>query len=654
MFPLRRLFPLSRSSRERNASLPLPRTQALPELASRPSTGVAFSGGGSRGYVAALAQLCALRSLGLLDSVRYATAISGGGWAASVFTYYQPGAPGAPADDDELLGAPACAPEDVDESALGELPPRAARGSVCRASLFDEAIRELQAGASADAAWRAALHRVIFAPMGIPADAPFTWSAATAADIARRNPATLNASDFLIPRAVGARPYLILGITALGPLAMVPHRPLRLRSYTLLEATPLYVGHARTLHARFASSIPGMRAARSATVLGGYVEPFAFGGGEAPARGLAGAHAGTLDVPIAGQRFSLAAAAAASSYAPGALLATQLPGRRLGRRLGVALPYWSPALAAPRATEFLYADGGCVANPALISLLQRRVARVVLFCNFQTPLKPRGEWDPFVRPPTPSDISEEIPSFFGMVLDSAAWSFARNAVFARTDFPRVVAALQDAAAAGAGAVATLELVTVANSWWGIPAGQRVTVTWCYLAAAPAWAERLPPALGARLRDPKDALFGTTFPHFGTMDLALAPPQVNLLHQLSAWVVVANADAFRAALAPQVAPAADARREGLAAQGAGLQAAPPLRGGGARAGGRAGGGRGVAVAAAAAAAALAAAAGSADAAATAASTGDAAAAAAGDAPEPPVARSRLSNAISALLGTLPSG
>jgi hypothetical protein len=627
---------------------------------------VAFSGGGSRGYVAALAQLCALRALGLLEHVRYTTAISGGGWAASVFTYYQPGAPGAPADDDELLGAPACAPEAVDERALGELPARAARGAVCRASLFDEAVRELQAGASAEAAWRAALHRVIFAPAGIPPDAPFTWSAASAADIARRNPATLNADDFLVPRAHGPRPFLILGITALGPLAMVPHRPLRLRSYTLLEATPLYVGHARTLHARFASSIPGMRAARSATLLGGYVEPFAFGGAEAPARGLAGAHAGTLDVPIAGQRFSLVAAAAASSYAPGALLATQLPGRRLGRRLGMALPYWSPAVASPRATEFLYADGGCVANPALISLLQRRVARCVLFCNFQTPLRPRKEWDPYGRPPTPSDISEEIPSFFGMVLDSAAWSFARNAVFARADFPRVVAALQDAAAAGAGAVATTELTTVANSWWGIPAGQRVTVTWCYLAAAPAWAERLPPALSARLRDPKDALFGTTFPHYGTMDLALAPAQVNLLHQLSGWVVAAHAETFRAALAPQAMlqqaaqaaaqAAGDVRREG--AQGAPAQrsggagsAAPLAPLGAARAGGRSSGGRGVAVAAAAAAAALAAAAGSADAAAASAA---APVSAGGDAPAPPAARSRLANAISALLGTLPSG
>lgn len=610
---------------------------------SRPSTGVAFSGGGSRGYVAALAQLGALRALGLSQHIRYCTAISGGGWAASVHTYYQPGAPGAPADDDELFGGAARPPGELDAAALAEVPPRAARGFVASASLFDEAVRELQAGRPAEEAWRTALWRVVLRPAGIPESGPFTWSKATAADIAGRNKAAGVEQDSLLTPAAPGRPYLILGITALGPLALLPHRPLRLRAYTLLEATPLYCGHPRTLHVRYSSSIPGVRAARASQLIGGLLETFAFGGAEPPARGLGGAAAGTLAVPVSGQRFSLAAAAAASSYAPGGLFATQLPSKRLGRHLGVALPYWAPSQATPRATEFLYADGGCVMNPALISLLQRRVRRIVAFCNFQTRLKPRAEWDPYTRAPTPADISEEVPSFFGMALDSAAWCFARNAVFAQADFAPVVAALQDAAAAGRGAVATVEMETVANAWWGIPAGQRVTVTWCYLAAAPEWAAQLPPATAARLADSKDSQFGPTFPHFGTMDLALAPPQVNLLHEMCSWVVTENAAAFRAALAPEHAP-----KDADAAVLARAPAAEPRddRGRAPLAGGRVAPGGRTAVAAAAAAAAVAAAAAAEPAAATAVVGG------ADSATEPPP--SRLSRAVRALLNALPSG
>ena len=603
---------------------------------SRPSTGVAFSGGGSRGYVAALAQLGALRALGLSQHIRYCTAISGGGWAASVHTYYQPGAPGAPADDDELFGGAARPPGTLDAAALAEVPPRAARGFVSSASLFDEAVRELQAGRPAEEAWRTALWRVVLRPAGIPESGPFTWSDATAADIAARNAAAgVEQASLLTPTQ--RRPFLILGITALGPLALLPHRPLRLRAYTLLEATPLYVGHPRTLHVRYSSSIPGVRAARSSHLVGGLLETFAFGGAQPPERGLGSAATGTLAVPVSGQRFSLAAAAAASSYAPGGLFATQLPSKRLGRHLGVALPYWAPSQAAPRSTEFLYADGGCVMNPALISLIQRRVRRVVAFCNFQTRLRTRAEWDPYARAPTPADISEEVPSFFGMALDSAAWCFARNAVFAQADFAPVVAALQDAAAAGRGAVATVELETVANAWWGIPAGQRVTVTWCYLAAAPEWAAQLPPATAARLTDAKDAQFGPTFPHYGTMDLALAPPQVNLLHEMCSWVVTENADAFRAAFLPERAPRDDAPPPPPRAQGL-----RDDRGRGPLAGGRAAPGGRTAVAAAAAAAAVAAAgvepAGAVEATA--------------DAAQPQ--QSRLSRAVRALLNALPSG
>ena len=94
---------------------------------ARPSTGVAFSGGGSRGYVAALAQLAALRALGLSQHIRYCTAISGGGWAAAVHTYYQPGVAGAPADDDELFGGAPRPPGELDAVALATVPPRAAR-----------------------------------------------------------------------------------------------------------------------------------------------------------------------------------------------------------------------------------------------------------------------------------------------------------------------------------------------------------------------------------------------------------------------------------------------------------------------------------------------------------------------------------------------
>jgi hypothetical protein len=195
----------------------------------------------------------------------------------------------------------------------------------------------------------------------------------------------------------------------------------------------------------------------------------------------------------------------------------------------------------------LLADGGCLTNPAVHPLLQRGATRLVVFLNYQTKLATRAQWDPRARVPTGADCSEEFPSLFGCVMDTAAWCFQRNAVFPPEDLVRVACALQDAAATGAGAVVTMRHVTVANPWFGIPAGHACTVTWCYLTAAPAWAAQLPAETAARLADANDAELGPTFPHFGTLDLSLSPTQVNLLHSLCTWTVMSHADQFRAAL-----------------------------------------------------------------------------------------------------------
>ena len=416
------------------------------------------------------------------------------------------------------------------------------------------------------AAWRTALHRVIFAPVGIPAGGPWTWNAACAAEAAARNPGTLSASSFLLPAATD-RPYLILGVAVLGPVAMVPHRPLRLRGYTLLEVAALAAGVPRTLHVRYTSAVPGTRAKRINRLIGGYIEPWAFGGSLPPKTALpAGQPSGILAVAPQETGLSLAAAAAASSFAPGGLMASQLPGRRLARRLGWSVPYFPPAsphhsASSARVTEMLLADGGCITNPALHPLLQRGAKRCVVFLNFQTPLAARSAWDPSARAPTGADCSEELPALFGCVLDTPAWCFARNAVFPPADLQRVACALQDAAARGRGCVATVEHSTVANAWWGIEAGHKVSVTWCYLSQASAWVDQLPSETRARLVDPKDAELGPSFPHFGTLDLSLSVVQVNLLHSLASWTVHENAAEFAGALRSEARGAEEGAREG---------------------------------------------------------------------------------------------
>jgi hypothetical protein len=160
------------------------------------------------------------------------------------------------------------------------------------------------------------------------------------------------------------------------------------------------------------------------------------------------------------------------------------------------------------------------------------------------------------------------------VLDTGAWSFIHNAVFPPADLPRLACALQDAVAAGGGGVVTLEHVTVPNSWWGIAGGRRVSVTWVYLSAAPQWAALLPAETAARLAPAGgDDLLGPAFPHYGTLELALAPRQVNLLHSLCDWTVRRHAQQFALAMLPRPGDGAPPESDG--GGGAAAEPSPAL-------------------------------------------------------------------------------
>ena len=149
----------------------------------------------------------------------------------------------------------------------------------------------------------------------------------------------------------------------------------------------------------------------------------------------------------------------------------------------------------------------------------------------------------------------------GVFVDGAehpGYTYARNRYFAAEDFPAVIASLQAAQRTGKGAVATARLKTVENEWYGTKGGEQVLLTVVYLSRASEW-ERQLPAEGRKevvptQRGAQDDMsllreFGPyrNFPHFNTANPSLDKRCVNLLGQLSAWVLSQHADQLREAL-----------------------------------------------------------------------------------------------------------
>jgi len=528
---------------------------SLPELTSRGSNAVCFSGGGSRAYSAALGQMKALLDLGVIDNVRYLNGISGGAWAASVISY----APESyAATDSDLLGD-VTPPEALNLTALNQLSPnaRAAATIDFEAVLKKNAVFKGLAGG-----WQTAVGEIFLSAHGIDPAAYPAWKSESVKELLGRNPG-LGEQKFLATRP--GRPFPVIGVTLMGPAQSLPFEMSK-RSYRMYEYTPLYAGTGVALNETytevgvFGSSIPINRQ------IGGFVEPWAAGapdGAQTPLR-----PSGTLEVAAPGA-MTFGAAVSASSYFVADPLAVVT---RLSSLLTMRDPSWPVVLpgetpqgppVGETPDQWVFGDGGILDNQNLLGMLQRRVENIVIFINTDVVLAPVEVWDPAERDPTMEEIDDSIPAYFGIEVDNATkagFFMIRNTIFPRSDFVKVVRALQEAQAKGRGAVVTTPLTTVANPVWKIPAGVETKITWVYTARAREWEKQLPQEvakLAVSHADPQGNNISAlpedgplaSFP-FYKLAWYLTPIQANMLADFSGWVVKENKETLVAALGKQ--------------------------------------------------------------------------------------------------------
>ena len=229
----------------------------------------------------------------LTRHTRHATGISGGGWALTALSYFQPG-PDGPSSDAAFLGSGSpAAPASLSLAALDRADAAAGRTMVTRQCLLREAVKLFRTGMSPADAWHAVLKSCIFAPVGLGGDPVFAWDEPHAAALRSRNP------SLAAERIVAARPgwpFPVVGVALVGPLSLVPHFPLEARTMMLLEVTPLYAGVPRPRRCRYVSEtiVEGRRELDVA--VGDLIEAVALGtDAPAPVCLLPGASKGQLE-----------------------------------------------------------------------------------------------------------------------------------------------------------------------------------------------------------------------------------------------------------------------------------------------------------------------------------------------------------------------
>jgi len=454
-----------------------------------------------------------------------------------------------------LLG-PIIEPSKLSRTLLQQMHPSCAR-ALTSVNFVELALSVYKNGTSIADSWCHATQETYFAPVGIPTGTRFSWNAASVQDIKRRNP-QLSTEEFIIPKKSN-RPFPIVGTSMVGPNEGGPYS-FDTRNFTMMEITPLYIGHMRSLDVSYKYNL-GLK---HTVKVGGAIEPFAFGRyGSAPRVGLrSGQTTASLSGPSPTELFDIRHAGCASSYAPGAVINT-FPAN-ISEAGGLHFDYYSPSDAFPSAQDTLFCDGGSYENILLSSMLQRRVERIVLFINAKTPVQPATSWNVYNDPPLSDQISSDLSSFFGVLPDDVsdaedrAFDNRKNQMFPKDDWYKVASALQKAQADGNGIIATFNLTTVENVWWGIPAGITSQITFVYLGRLAGWEAELSSDMRS-LVVPSDAADAADlsvdvnegpfkgFPHYVTAGGITNYERANVLADLTGWSVLKNADLFRSIL-----------------------------------------------------------------------------------------------------------
>jgi hypothetical protein len=291
-------------------------------------------------------------------------------------------------------------------------------------------------------AWYAATQAMYLDPVGIAPNERFSWSVATVNDIKRRNP-NLQSENFILP-ANKSWPFLIVGLTLVGPTKYAPYGKNN-HNYSRIDITPLYVGQMKTtdiIYKYFFNLL------KKVVRIGGLVESFAFFGTGSPVGLSKGIGSGELkNIPESVRILDLQFVAGAATFAP-ATLAGSVP--FIGYSFKDKMSYWSPAYQKKTETyDMLCADGGAIDNIGLMSYLQRRVKKIILFMNYEIPLKDFANWNVSTDPLKKDQISDAVPSFFGIIQENGAifdraYDYDKNHIFNQNDYSKLIMALQHA------------------------------------------------------------------------------------------------------------------------------------------------------------------------------------------------------------------
>lgn len=508
---------------------------AVPWLASRPSFGIAFSGGGTRSATATIGQLRALTTLGWTDQARYITANSGGSWTSTPYAFLPDHI-----DEARFLGPYISPKEMTDEKLLADEDSQSMESAIFHSKLIDPTEPErLFSLLKGDEGYASFVNEVFLKPFKLHDRKKFFGSHDAALNrILEGNP-LLKPDDFYITRK--NRPFLIVVGTMLTPFG---------EGY-LIEATPLYIG-VRNEHNVAAEKHDNTK---RMLIGGGYVEPFGYDSYE-PEQSVA--TEGRWEVRLKGSifrfdwpsnmryRFTLSDMIGMSSAAPHITLAR----KKIPDTVFPEFRHWgidrqsvnTDTTLRRKSRELKHGDGGDIDNLAILPLLARRIENILVFVNTRSA---------FPEEPNCDDVTTNVLVDDVVSLFKPTEKLKHNVVIADGDAELSTLCREFAQRKkdGEPLVYCQRYTIKDNPRQGISGTDYApAICWVYLDLTHNWVVQLPEKEGGERTDALKHHHGDFkhFPHFqtfgeqGPLLIDLDRERVRALSNLTAWTVFEKA------------------------------------------------------------------------------------------------------------------
>jgi len=497
------------------------------------TTGVCFSGGGSRALSAAMGQMRGLTHLGLMQKTQFISGVSGGAWASSVYSYVPESI-----SDDDLLGGVCENPADLTwdkDSPIGQaceldyLPPNnigALPGKMSIAKFLEKSIQMYKDGVPSNEFWVRLVGEYVFQPYGLytgyGTSKYFTWNKLWFDALIKPHNPNLNLDDFYCYPQDRHRPNLLV----FG--SMFPTDAKDESELLPIMFSPYFSG----VIAEFKG-----QGQDGQDIGGGGVDSFGFNSQD---QSYVGVNLQQIDIPA--NKFSLADMAGISSSFFAEIISAKHP------EFDSMIPeydYW-PVLNpdSNTAKKYRFADGGNLDNSGVASMLRQRTKNIISFLNTSVPLAYDHELLLVM-------VDNQVPPLFGYqpytkgkgyvlykegLLKPEYGVFSGNQVFESDQFYTYINTLWNASVNDGPALCYQPNLTVlANKKFGVFAG-KVNMLWVYNNPVKSWLSQL--SWEVKLGMDADPLMWS-FPNYPTANIGLTARQVNLLAHLSCWNIISD-------------------------------------------------------------------------------------------------------------------